>query len=390
MCVIIFGELFSFPEGNAATNRVYTYAKGLKENNINAYVVCFFNEYNIGNGVIDNISYYHPLVRKKRNRFLVVRGWQEFLKYIKTFSLVRKIAKKEKVIAINCWTNLLVVHLFAWGLSKIVNAKLIIESNEHPLRYFQYGVIRKQAGKVKLYIESHLCDGILCISKYLIDFYSKRGIPSKKLFLLPSTIDAARFKATGDKPVNFPYIGYFGGLTFKRDNVDLLVQAFAQLDDRHSQFHLVLGGFCSIPEKEQLKNLIDNLNIANKVELLGYLTRDEIRNYITHADILAMVRADNIESQASYPSKLTEFLATSKPVVTVNVGEVCNYLTDGVNAFLVEPGRPEVLAKKIDFILSNYEFAKQAGRQGKELTDGVFNYNYQAKRMIGFINSLSK
>jgi len=101
-----------------------------------------------------------------------------------------------------------------------------------------------------------------------------------------------------------------------------------------------------------------------------------------------MVRAKDLKSQASFPSKLTEFLSTSKPVVTVNVGEISDYLTDGVDAFLVEPENSNLLAEKLDFVLGNYELAKNVGLKGKELTNTIFNYNFQAKRMIGFINSL--
>jgi hypothetical protein len=34
MAIVIFGDNFSFPEGDASTNRVYTYARGISENGI--------------------------------------------------------------------------------------------------------------------------------------------------------------------------------------------------------------------------------------------------------------------------------------------------------------------------------------------------------------------
>jgi len=121
---------------------------------------------------------------------------------------------------------------------------------------------------------------------------------------------------------------------------------------------------------------------------LEYLPRSEIISYIVHSYILVMVRAKDLETQASFPSKLTEYMVTSKPVITVNVGEIPNYLTDGVNAFLVEPGDCVILAEKIDYVLNNYELALEVAQRGKELTNTIFNYNSQAKRMIGFINSI--
>jgi glycosyltransferase involved in cell wall biosynthesis len=138
-----------------------------------------------------------------------------------------------------------------------------------------------------------------------------------------------------------------------------------------------------------MKGLILDLKMSSKILLLDYLERTEIVKYIVNADVLVMVRARDFETSASFPSKLTEYLSTSKPVITVNVGEIADYLTDNLNSFMVEPGNQVELAEKMSYVLDNYESALEIGRRGKELTDTVFNYNFQAKRMIGFINTIN-
>jgi glycosyltransferase involved in cell wall biosynthesis len=104
--------------------------------------------------------------------------------------------------------------------------------------------------------------------------------------------------------------------------------------------------------------------------------------------LLVMVRGNDIKAHASFPSKLTEYLATSKPVISVNVGEISRFLTDGVNAYLVEPGNSTQLAEKIDFVLSDYKSAMLTAAKGRQLAETVFNYDYQAKRIIPFVESL--
>jgi glycosyltransferase involved in cell wall biosynthesis len=387
MSVVIFGDLFSFPEGSAATNRVHTYAKGFHENGLNVHVICFANEYvNTLNGITNGIHFYHPFGRKERSGYFVIRTWQKISKYFNTLALVREINKKDKIIAINCWTQVFITQVFAFIMAKRNKAKLIMEISEHPMRYYQGSFLKEILGELKLYFEMKLCDGNFCISRHLVDYYKTKGFKPEKLFLVPSTVDPARFIETGEKPFPHPYIGYFGGLTFFRDNIDLLIRAFSEVSKKHNEVFLVLGGFCSQKEKEQLKALISQLNITSKVKLLGYLPREEIISYVTHADILVMVRGNDLASQASFPSKLTEFLATSKPVISVNVGEISDYLTDNLNVFLVEPGKISTLADKLDFVLNNYDTALKVGLKGKELTTTVFNYNFQAKRMIGFIS----
>jgi glycosyltransferase involved in cell wall biosynthesis len=230
---------------------------------------------------------------------------------------------------------------------------------------------------------------VFCISHFLVDFYKSKGVDSRKLFLVPSTVDPNRFVDIKAKPVNYNYIGYFGSLTFERDNVDLLINAFAEFSKQHKDIRLVLGGFCSDSQRKDLISLIAKLGVQERVVLLEYLTREEVTQYIIHASILVMVRSKDLQSQASYPSKLSEFLASSKPVISVNVGEIPLYLKDGEHAFLVEAGDTKGLTEKLEYVWNNYDLALEVGQKGRQLTETVFNYSYQAKRMIEFISSLN-
>lgn len=389
MNIIIFGDLFSFPEGSAATNRVYTYAKGFVENNINAHVICFTNDYlEKSQGIVDGINYYQPFKQKKRSKYFIARRWQKLVKYWNAYLLVKKINKTDKTIAINSWSNSLLTHFWGFLLAKYSHARFIVECSEHPLRHYQKNWLTKKLGKLNFYLERKLSDGVFCISNYLIDLYKSKGFSEHRLFLVPSTVDPSRFVKIGNRPIEQRYIGYFGSLTFDRDNIDILIRSFARISHHYKEIQLILGGFCSEHERKKINNLIEELNIQNKVRLLNYLSREEIITYVSHADILVMVRSNDLRAKASYPSKLTEFLASAVPVVTVNVGEISDYISDGVNAFLVEPENVEALTNKLNYVINNYKLAKEVGLKGRELTETIFHYNYQAKRMIGFINSL--
>jgi glycosyltransferase involved in cell wall biosynthesis len=391
MSYVIFGDNFSFPEGDAATNRVHTYAKGFTESGKKVYVICFLSEYNsVKDGSIKETSFYYPFEGRSRNKYFLIRRWNNLRKYINTIKYLANINKTEKVEAIIVYSTILGTHLFSWCLALLFKCKLIKESSEHPLRSYQKGKINKKIGLLKLQIESNLNDGIFCISNFLHSFYVGYGISSDKLFLVPSTVDPSRFRLTGESPFKLKYIGYFGGLTFTRDSIGTLIKAFASISPKNPEIYLVIGGFCTNAEKEKLVDLINEVKITDKVILLDYLPRQEIIRYITFADILIMVRGKDIESAASFPSKLTEYLSTAKPVITVDVGEVTNYLQDNDNCFIVKPENHKELADKIDYVLNNYDNALEIASKGAQLTLSIFNYNYQAKRMISFIQSIKE
>ena len=256
------------------------------------------------------------------------------------------------------------------------------------MRLHQGNYFRTTFGYIKFRSEAFLCDGIICISRFLIDFHRREGIPEHKLLQVPSTVDPSRFEGAVDNSLPYRYIGYFGALTFKRDNVDLLLKAFQPLTMKFPDYHLVIGGPGTQNERKLITDLAQELGITSKFKLLDYMPREEITKYIKGADILVMVRGKDMESDASFPSKLTEYLAASKPLITVNVGEIPDYLTDGINAFLVPPGNHSALTSKIEDVINDYASAVSIASKGKELTNTVFNYSFQARRIISFVGSL--
>lgn len=390
MTYVILGDLFTFPEGDAATNRVYSYAKGLVENGIHVHVVCFRNEYTeVTEGLYEGIHYYNVLYQRKRDNRFLIRNWRKLKKFYNALDLLRSLNKKDKIQVIIVYSALPATFLWSRFIAFSIRSKVVQEVSEHPMRHFLEDGIRKYYAKMMVKMESRLTDGIICISKYLIDYYLKLEMPAHRLFLIPSTVDPSRFVSNGESPFPFRYIGYFGGLTFYRDNVDNLIRAFASIEEKHPEIYLVLGGFCSDSERKMIHDLIKELGIS-RIRVLEYLSREEVVKYIINAHMLIMVRADDVKSQASFPSKLTEYLATSKPVITVKVGEIPEYLTDGIDVYMVEPGDSLRLAEKMDKILNDYPAALRVAERGRRLTSGVFNYQYQAKRMIRFVDSLYK
>lgn len=390
MSIVIFGDRFTFPDGNAATNRIHTYAKGFLENSISVHVICFASEYDTaGDGIIDGIFYYHPFGQRKRSKYFIVRRWQKFIKYYTTFRLIKEINRSDKVIAINSWTQLLLSQLFIFLITKYLKTNVISEHSEHPLRNYQGSSIRRIQGEIISYLGTILSDGIFCISKYLLEFYKTRGVNLKKLFLVPSTVDTSRFRTVYNSPLTFQYILYCGGLTVLKDGVDILIESFARIVKKYPDLNLVLIGEVELDKKKDIfKDLVTSLDISNRVFFLGHLSRTDVPAYLTHAKILALARPRSIVADAGFPSKLTEYLATGVPVVVTAVGDIPIYLRDHENAFLSKPDNVDEFADKMEYVLDNYKLAREVASKGQELTNTVFNYNFQAKRMIDFIYSL--
>lgn len=390
MSLVILGDSFTFPEGTAATNHAYTYAKGFIENGEPVHIICTENEYlEEYDGTTNGIKYYHPFARKKRSRSFIMRRWHKFMKYIRTFSLMKSINNDERIIALNLWTYRLTTQLFAFFLARYFGTKLIIERSEHPLRNFRENRFSQFLGRTRLAFERTLYDGVFCMTNYLVEFYKRAGFRESKLFLVPSTVDTGRFKAECNSPFGFDYILYCGSLTVMKDGVDILIKSFNKISAKYPDLRLVLIGKGDTSEEELfVRNLAGSLPSGERIIFLGQMPRTGIPPYLINARILALARPKSKVADAGFPSKLTEYLSTGNPVVVTEVGEIPFYLKDHENAFLAEPGSVDSFAEKLELVMDNFKMALEVASTGKELTKTVFSYNYQAGRMLKFINSL--
>ena len=136
--------------------------------------------------------------------------------------------------------------------------------------------------------------------------------------------------------------------------------------------------------------VIKFLNIENNVVFSGLISYEELPKYLTNATILALARPTSLQNETGFPSKLTEYLATKKPVIITRVSDIPKYFTNNVNAFVAEPGNVIDFADKLILALKNRELSEFVGKNGYQLVETIFNYNYQTKELVKILQQYSK
>lgn len=390
MSLVIFGDRFTFPEGNAATNRVYTYAKGCVENNVNVTVVCFGNDYSPhSEGSTEGISFYNLYGIKSRESGRLLSVWHKIIKYFKATFLLKRLNENEKILAIHLYTNRFVVEVFLFIIARLIGTRITLERSEHPFQDFGQSIVERIRLRFVLACEPKLFDGVLCISNYLAEFYRNKGFDEKKILIIPSTVDTGRFTGAALSPLQFEYVFYCGSLTILKDGVDILIKSYSKISEKYSELLLVLAGKGDTVEEEtEIRKLVDDLGMGDRVIFLGPVPRNEIPRYLVHAKVLALARPSSFIADAGFPSKLTEYLAAGKPAVVTKVGEIPYYLNDNETAFLADPDDVSAFAGKMESVLDNYDSALIVAQRGQELTRNIFNYNTQVLRLIDFMKGL--
>lgn len=230
-------------------------------------------------------------------------------------------------------------------------------------------------------------DGVVVISSYLRQ--KLEGIVGGRLpvQLIPISVDLERVMETPGgfhQPVRLLYAGNFGD----KDGVENLIAAFELLAAQRPDIEFVMTGRSSAERMEGIRQRIAQSPVADRIRYLGYLPDDDYFRLISDCDIPCVVRAATEFADRGFPFKLGEYLATGRPVVASRVSDVELYLTDRVNAMLVDPGSVAGMVAAIDYLLENETRALGLGRAGRLVAVEHFNARNNGRRLLELIERL--
>jgi glycosyltransferase involved in cell wall biosynthesis len=129
--------------------------------------------------------------------------------------------------------------------------------------------------------------------------------------------------------------------------------------------------------------------LRERVEFRGPVPQWEVPEKLAPFKALVLIRPQNRETRACFPTRLPEYLHTGKPVILSAAGDVPLYFRHRVNAWLVPPGRqPGPLAEAYEELSRNAELARAIGKAGKETARREFSYRRHGKELLAFLNQL--
>ncbi|MCM1171696.1 MAG: polysaccharide pyruvyl transferase family protein [Clostridium sp.] len=83
-----------------------------------------------------------------------------------------------------------------------------------------------------------------------------------------------------------------------------------------------------------------------------------------------------------------EGFACEKPVIVSDVAGVVEYMTDGYDGYMCPVYDSDALAKKIMYVMDNYEEAREVGKRGRTIYDNVFSKDAFKKNLTKILDSL--
>jgi glycosyltransferase involved in cell wall biosynthesis len=390
--VIILTGGNGFPTGDAYTNRVIAISKGLVQCGCKVSVLIIYpgrNNQSSEYGEMDGFSFrFCAGVTRQENR--TIRRLNGLKGIVNAWAYLWSEQKREQIDLVLSFSQSF-IHNFSLFLFSILKKTLLLhESSEYPLSVLQSGSDRLSASE-RLYQKAfNFCfDGKIYISTTLAEFNKRLTRKLMPILIVPIVVDTDRF-IFPDTTIPEKRIAFCGDIFGQKDGVRILIEAFSKVHKNHPQFKLLLIGAVSNPRNyQELLDFIILLGLNEKVEFTGFIHRDKVPELLYFSSVLVLARPDNIQNRAGFPTKLGEYLATGRPVLTTAMSDIPLYIRHGENGFLAKPGDVNDFSIKLGWILANYQEADKIGKEGRKLTQKYFSNIYQANQIIKFVERIS-
>ncbi len=293
---------------------------------------------------------------------------------------VRRLVRKLGIDVIHSQTR--VTHVVGFVVSKLCRIGFVTTC---------HGFFTRRIGRVLFPLWG---DRVIAISEavkghLLKDFHVKRD----RISLIYNGIDVKKFlrefseKEKGDLKDRFglrkdhSIIGTIARFTPDKGHVVLLYALYEILKQKPNVQLVFVGDG---KERSKIIDLTQRLGLSENVIF--------VRSQMNTVNILSIMDVFMFtpRRKEGLGIGLLEALASGKPAVATNVGGVPSVIEDGVNGFLVEPSRPELLVAPTLKLLKDKELYQRMTQAGREKVVQKFSIDGMAGRMQALYKEIAE
>jgi PEP-CTERM/exosortase A-associated glycosyltransferase len=199
-----------------------------------------------------------------------------------------------------------------------------------------------------------------------------RGIPGRKVTVIPNAVDIERFSVGGrPDPARQQQLGLEGkmvlgfiGSFYAYEGLALLLQAMPEILERAPDTCLLLVG--GGPQEQHLKEIAAATGLQDRVVFTGRVPHDEVQDYYNLVDIFVYPRLSMRLTDLVTPLKPLEAMAQGRLVLASDVGGHRELIRPGETGQLFSAGSSEDLQRAVLGMLrdrTGWQTQREAGRR---------------------------
>ena len=208
------------------------------------------------------------------------------------------------------------------------------------------------------------------------------GCPTERIVVLGSGIDCSKFNF---QPRYFPDNGCVKivtvGRLVEKKGIEYGIRAISQLVKSYPQVEYNIIGDGKL--KSSLEQLIAELNLEEKVKLVGWKQQEELIEILDNSHILVAPCVTAADGNQDAPvNTLKEAMAMGLPVIGSRHGGIPELIEDGVSGWLVPERDPDAIAKKLHYLIDHPETWLAMGKAGRKRVETKYNMEQLNRNLI--------
>ena len=209
---------------------------------------------------------------------------------------------------------------------------------------------------------------IIAVSHSLGRWAAERGLPGRRISVVPNGVPAAKSLAVRTPPAHDWTLGMVA-LFRPRKGLEVLLEALAQLRATGLPIRLrAVGSFETETYRAEILERVARLNLASAVDWIGFTTKVSAELAQMDLFVLPSLFGEGL------PMVVLEAMAAGVPIVATRVEGVPEVIRDGHDGLLVEPGNVAELVASISRVVRgqlDWQTLRQAAyeRQREKFSD---------------------
>jgi rhamnosyl/mannosyltransferase len=197
--------------------------------------------------------------------------------------------------------------------------------------------------------------------------------------IVPLAVDAASLREGAGTEVDavrgqYGRFVFFAGRLVYYKGLEHLIDAIGQLQD----VHLVVVGRGRL--EQQYRERARRLGLQERVSFLGKVSDERLKVFYHACQCFVL---PSVARSEAFGMVLAEAMACGRPVISTELSTGTSFVNqDGETGFVVPPGDPSALARKIDLLVQDQELQKAMGQKGRRRVEQEFSKEIMIERTL--------
>jgi glycosyltransferase involved in cell wall biosynthesis len=267
-------------------------------------------------------------------------------------------------------------YLWIIFVARLMGIKVLVRS-ETASRFSEKGFLKRLIRPLFFKGLNRLVNGFLTIGRLNKAFWRAQGIPEKKIFLAPYSVDNQYFQQAAkaasaqrqalkekwglalDRPVIL-----FASKFLKRKHAGDLLAAYSQLVDSHREIKKPYLLFVGDGEmRRSLEKQVAQNNLSDDVLFLGFQNQSQLPAFFDLCDVFVLP-----STRENWGLIVNEVMNASRPVIVSDeIGCAPDLVKESENGVVYQARDIAALCEALVFVLSSPEKQQQMGRKSLEI-----------------------